>query len=170
MTTGIQSPASGTFHDRGQEHSDRFGLLRQQRRLRAVERVRHATDAGEGVGEAGRAVSADQVTAGLGQEPGADVHRARQAAQPGHCSGDHRRARTDHRRELRGRKAERVRILGRLDRRSEMESLQRAGRRRRQGQRGEGRFWTATTGSWSAPTPPSASPWTGSARKRSTVG
>ncbi len=44
-----------------------------------VERARHAADAGARLREARRAVSAHQVAAGLGQEPGADVHRARQA-------------------------------------------------------------------------------------------
>ena len=63
-------------------------------------------DAGARLCAARRAVSADQVAAGLGQVAGADVHRARQAAQPGAQAGDHRRAGALDRRQLRRRAAD----------------------------------------------------------------
>ncbi len=76
-----------------------------------------------------------------------------------------------HRRQLPRRAADQVRLLGRLARRAEMEPLQRARRRqRRQGQGASARSSRATTRCWSAPTPPSASPLTSSAWRRSTTG
>ena len=57
-------------------HYARTGA-RPRRTSSACARCRSAPSA------ARRAIPADQVAAGLGQVPGADVHRARQAAQPG---------------------------------------------------------------------------------------
>ena len=65
----------------------------------------HAAHAGARLREAGRAIPAHQVAARVGQEPRADVHRARQAAEPGLEAGHHRRAGEVHRRELQRRAA-----------------------------------------------------------------
>ena len=128
-------------------------------------------DAGARLREARRAVSADQVAAGLGQEPRADVHRARQAAQPGPQAGDHRRAGEVHRR--------RASTTSRCSKfgfwadwtvAAEVEPVQRARRRTAARSSRSGRSWTATTRCWSAPMPPSALPWTSSASRRSTTG
>ena len=50
------------------------------RRVHDLGRAWDAGDAGAGVSEAGGAVSADQVAAGVGEVSGADVHCAGQAA------------------------------------------------------------------------------------------
>ena len=90
----------------------RLGLLRPQRQLDQGQRPRHAADAGARLREARRAISAHQVAAGVGQEPRAHVHRARQAAQSGAQAGDHRRAGEIHRRELPRRAADAISASG----------------------------------------------------------
>ena len=138
-----------------------FRYLRPNGASTKVERSWHAADAGARLREARRAVPAHQVAARVWQEPRADVHRARQAAEPGPEAGDHRRAGEVHRRELQRRAAVQVRLLGRLARRAEVEPLQRARQRqRRQGQVASARSWRAPTRCWSAPTRRSASPST----------
>ena len=86
-------------------------------------------------------------------------------------AGDHRRAGEVHRRQLQRRAAVQVRLLGRLAVEPKWNLCNAPGDgQRRQGQGGRARSSTATTRCWSAPTRPSASPWTSSGSRHSTIG
>ena len=163
--------ASGWQLDKEVRRTLRFRHLRPQRQLDQGQRARHAADAGARLREARRAIPADQVAAGLGQEPGADVHRARQAPQSGAPAGDHRRAGESDRRELPRRAAEPSSASGRTgpSRRNGTSAMRPARTMAARSIR-SAPSWKATTRCWSAPMRPSASPWTSSGSRRSTTG
>ena len=150
----------------------RLGHLRPQRQLDQGQRPRHAADAGARLREARRAIPSDQVAAGLGQEPRADVHRPRQARTTRDSS---RRSSSCRRRAIgasfHDEPLSQVRLLGGLDASSRNgTSATRPARTTAARSIRSARFWKATTRCWSAPMPPSASPWTSSGSRRSTTG
>ena len=69
-------PPCEEAHEKQQKYSFGFSYLRPYWLLHAIQRTGYAAHAGKGVAEARRAVFADQVTARLGKEPGADVYCA----------------------------------------------------------------------------------------------
>src|SRR3546814_20844534 len=89
----------------------RVRFLRTEWRIYQGQRPWDARHAGTRLREARRAISAYQIAPGVRQKPGAHVHRARQAGEPRFAAGDHRRAGKEHRRELRRRAIETIRLF-----------------------------------------------------------